>query len=125
MNSGSIGFVTRWSCDGPEPPPLRPLVKRAPPAGVQALDQRFFIPALVGVAGFSGGFLGALSMLRRARHGSLAQRARPLNCPFAAGSLLELLAHRAAQGMHTRRTTHGCLCGARLVLEPGRDEAGS
>ena len=41
------------------PPPPRPLVGRAPRAGVHAPDQRFRVSRLVGGAGFSGGFLGA------------------------------------------------------------------
>jgi hypothetical protein len=64
--------------------PLRPLVRRAPRAGVRAPDQRFLIPALVGDASFSGGFLGALSTLRRACHGKVARRVWPLSCGFAA-----------------------------------------
>jgi len=39
--TGRIGLITRWSRDSTEPPPLRPLVRRAPRAGVQAPDSRF------------------------------------------------------------------------------------
>src|SRR5579875_1264804 len=61
LTSGFVGAVTRWSCAGREPPPLRPLVSRAPRAEVQAPDQQFLVLRLFGDAGFAGGFLGALS----------------------------------------------------------------
>ncbi len=54
-------------------PPPRPLVRRAPRAGAQAPDQRLLGPALVGDAGFSGGFLEAMSILRRTRHSRVAR----------------------------------------------------
>ncbi len=63
-NTGQIrgcGLITRRSEVQILPPPPRPLVRRAPRAGVQVPDQRFLIPALVGDASFSGVFLGACS----------------------------------------------------------------
>ena len=103
VTSGFIGSGTRWSCDGSEPPPLRPLVRRAPRAGAQAPDQRYLVPALGGDESFSGGFLGALSILRRACHGRVARRVRPRSSGFAAGFSSEPLAHRAARGMPMQR----------------------
>jgi len=97
-----VRLITQWSTVHRSPPPLRPLVRHAPRAGVQAPDQRFLIPALVEDASFSGVFLGALSTLRRACHGRVARRVWPLSCGFAAGFSVELLAHSAAQGMRTQ-----------------------
>jgi hypothetical protein len=99
-----------WRCWGhrsrvaAKPPPPRPLVRRAPRAGVQAPDQRFLVPAIGGDAGFSGVFLGALSMLRRACHGRVARRVRPLSSRFVAGFSLEPPVHRAAQGIRMQCT---------------------
>ncbi len=71
---------------------------------MQAPDQRFLIPALVGDAGFSGVFLGALSTLHRARVCRVARRVRPLSSDSAARLSSELLVHRAAQGMRMQCT---------------------
>jgi len=57
------GFVIGWSCDNPESPPPRPLVRRAPRAGVQEPDQLFLVLAAVGDARLSGVSLGALLIL--------------------------------------------------------------
>ena len=98
-----IGLITRRSRVQIPPPPPRPLVRRAPRAGLQASDQRFLVLVPVGGAGFSGVFLGALSRLHRACHGRVARRVRPLSCQFAAGFSSELMVPSAAHGMRTQR----------------------
>ena len=101
--TGRIGLITRRSRVQIPPPPPRPLVRRAPRAGLQASDQRFLVLVPVGGAGFSGVFLGALSRLHRACHGRVARRVRPLSCQFAAGFSSELMVPSAAHGMRTQR----------------------
>ena len=69
-----------------EPPPPRPLVQRAPRAGVRAPDQRFLVLRPVGDAGFSGVFLGACSACPVQAYARPTQGVRfaiwPMSCGF-------------------------------------------
>ena len=123
-----VGSITRWSRDCAWPPPPRPLVRRAPRAGVQAPDQRFLVPGLVGVAGFSGGFLGALSTLRGACHGRVARRVRRLSSGFAIEASSPAHLHKACPVLPDAEATADRLVGAgrwRPVLRDGYADSAS
>ena len=89
----------RAACEPTEPPPLlkrwsASLVHRA-----RAPDQRFRVPLRWRRWGLSGLFIGTYSAVPYAALCRVAQPVRHVRCPFAVESPVELVMHRAAEGM--------------------------
>ena len=103
VTSGFVGFVTRWSCDAPEPPPLVHLVLRALLRMHNAMTSGFTLGFALKIRVSRGFFSGPYQSCVGMRMQDVRGEMRPVSCGSAATGTsmrpVDVELRRHAQGM--------------------------
>ena len=90
MTSGFVGFVTRWSCDGREPPPLVHLVLRARLRMHNAVTSGFALGLVSKIRVSRVFFSGPYQSCVRVRMQGVRGEMWPVSCGFASAGAVTL-----------------------------------